>query len=216
MTTPFRRENEKVLLEQISQQVNDWMSELIKCQTLFVRAPKHQKHALLGPLHKGITDKNKIRPCPCPMNKPRFLEVVRMYNKIFSIRLQKYETEKEPVKVEKLKKPSAPAVLVKAEISEDEIELSDENLERSFDDLKVFKHMKKKPKKPKPKIEKKEPIPELKPEEKYKHELNELFTAVKGNQAADLDKIILNMRSEHSENFEEIINLPIDADKKVK
>ena len=55
MTTPFRRENEKVLLEQISQQVNDWMSELIKCQTLFVRAPKHQKHALLGPLHKGIT-----------------------------------------------------------------------------------------------------------------------------------------------------------------
>lgn len=67
----LRRENEKLLLEKITAQITEWMGDLVKCDTIFVRAPKHQKYVILQPLHKFISDKTKIRPIPCPMHKPR-------------------------------------------------------------------------------------------------------------------------------------------------
>merc|ERR1712168_767210 len=36
-----------------------------------------------------LTDKLVIRPCPCPMHRPRFKEVIRMFQKIFSVKVLK-------------------------------------------------------------------------------------------------------------------------------
>jgi len=72
----IRRHNEKQLMEKISSQITEWGPEyLSKCKTIFVRAPKHQKHVMLQPLHQIVSDKLVIRPCPCPMHRPRFKEV---------------------------------------------------------------------------------------------------------------------------------------------
>ena len=72
----IRRHNEKQLMEKITNQITEWGPEyLSKCKTIFVRAPKHQKHVMLQPLHQIVSDKLVIRPCPCPMHKPRFKEV---------------------------------------------------------------------------------------------------------------------------------------------
>ena len=49
--------------------------------------PKHQKHVLLSSLHQIISDRHVIRACPCPMHKPRFKEVVRMFQKIYSVKI---------------------------------------------------------------------------------------------------------------------------------
>lgn len=73
----IRRHNEKQLMEKISSQITEWGPEyLSKCKTIFVRAPKHQKHVMLQPLHQIVSDKLVIRPCPCPMHRPRFKEVL--------------------------------------------------------------------------------------------------------------------------------------------
>ena len=63
-------------MEKITNQITEWGPEyLSKCKTIFVRAPKHQKHVMLQPLHQIVSDKLVIRPCPCPMHRPRFKEV---------------------------------------------------------------------------------------------------------------------------------------------
>ena len=86
-------------MEKISQQIVDWSEYLVKCRAVFVRAPKHQKFVMLKPLHEIIEDKTVIRPCPCPMHKPRFKEVVRMFQKIYSVKVLKQIEEVELKKV---------------------------------------------------------------------------------------------------------------------
>jgi hypothetical protein len=74
-------------MEKINEQIIKWGEEyLAKCRTIFVRAPKHQKFVMLKPLHEIVKDKTIIRPCPCPMHKPRYKEVVRMFQKIYSVK----------------------------------------------------------------------------------------------------------------------------------
>ena len=72
--------------------------------------PKHQKHVMLSSLHQLISDRHVIRPCPCPMHKPRFKEVVRMFQKIYSVKVLRKREEGEqdnaqgdvPVEVEEI------------------------------------------------------------------------------------------------------------------
>ena len=232
MGAQLRRQNEKDLCEKISAQVVAWGGDLEKCKTVFVRAPKHQKSVLLQPLKQIVRDKNRIRPVPCPMHKPRFQETVRMFQKIFSVKvraeseLPEVQTVKSP---EKAPKPAeSPKVIKKEPVrSESDAEICDaqtveiEELVTSTDHLKIHESTKRpKRKKAKNPNSKKNDNVSLRAEEDAKNAtkllVDELFTQVKANKAAALDEILQKVRKEKKIEIEHILNLPIDAENKVR
>jgi len=229
MGAQLRRQNEKDLCEKISAQVVAWGGDLEKCKTVFVRAPKHQKSVLLQPLKQIVRDKNRIRPVPCPMHKPRFQETVRMFQKIFSVKvraeseLPQVQTVKSPTKAQK--PPESPKVAKKVTKSESETEICDaetveiEEIVSSTSHLKVHEATKRpKRKKPKNPNSKQNGNESLRAEEDAKNAtkslVDELFTQVKANKAAALDEILQKVRKDKKIEIEHVLNLPIDSENK--
>lgn len=228
MGAQLRRENEKVLLQKINEQIIDWMGDLKKCKTIFVRAPKHQKWTILQPLHQFIDDKNIIRPCPCPMHKPRFKEVVRMFSKIFSLKLTKpgqtvsTEVQNEPtqdndvVNTTEFQKPLSEDH--ESDEEEEESALHTEDVIESTEHLKLYDGTKKSRKKQNNKITKPREQPsEIVPsdEDRFKGVLDELFTAVKGNNAAHVDQVIQRLKTEQPSDVSIILNMSLPPTEKV-
>ena len=227
MGAQIRRENEKELLKKITAQITDWRDDLKKCKTIFIRAPRHQKYAILQPLHEFVEDRNIIRPCPCPMHKPRFKEVIRMYSKIFSIKLanpvEESDFTKSPKKENHSSKPEKesekPEINSEPEMSDEEL-LEMSEVTESTQNLQIFENTKKpkkrpKNKKPKPKSDTPIENPENS-ENRYKPILDELFTAVKSSNAMQVDKIIQKVKStDKPEDLQLILNMALCPNEKV-
>merc|ERR1711892_798416 len=177
----IRRENEKALMEKIQAQIEAWAESLSKCRSVFVRMPKHQKHVMLGALHQIIDDRHIIRACPCPMHKPRFKEVVRMFNKIFSVKV----TRSQPADENECGDAETPVVEeestnspVDEEPSTDVVEVEEEEEEVK----RVIKKTKKKPKKKKVESSTVTPVKSV----DYSELHQTLYTAIIANQQAGL------------------------------
>lgn len=230
----IRRHNEKVLMEKITAQIKEWGPEyLSKCRTIFVRAPKHQKHVMLQPLHQIVTDKLVVRPCPCPMHKPRFKEVVRMFQKIFSVKVLKRIEEGELTqirvqaknaehreilqwkKMERERKSSESEQRIESE-KEPVCESAGNPIEREQNPDSPRK--KKKSRKPAAKQTPKQTPSqaELKlleeAEELFREKQNEIYTAIRSNDAGKLDRIIQNY---DKDGLAKLLNEPIKSDNRM-
>jgi len=230
MGAQLRRQNEKVLLEKISAQIMDWSGDLEKCKTIFIRAPKHQKSTILQPLHSFVKDRTRIRPCPCPMHRPRFQETTRMFQKIFSVKLSKTDEPKEAHKSPKkpeVNKANKPEIISKSEVKPINAENESDDIHSATDDVELedisqsTQHLKihestKKPRKranPKrPKVQNSVPGSQDKnSEENLKIIVDELFTAVKANSAAGLDLILQRIKSDNIFQLDTVLNSPLNS-----
>lgn len=237
----IRRHNEKQLMEKITNQIIEWGPEyLSKCKTIFVRAPKHQKHVMLQPLHQIVSDKLVIRPCPCPMHRPRFKEVIRMFQKIFSvkvlkrieegelnqIRVQAKNAEHREIlqwkKMERERKSSesehVPENGTSEKPTDSSIDRVPENCGSPIQRENQISSKKKKKRKPIQKAPEKSPseaeLALIKAAEtEFKEKQNEIYTSIKGNDAGKLDRIIQNF--EDKDKLNQILNLPIDTENKM-
>lgn len=92
MGAQIRRNNEKILKEQIRNTLGDWSDDLDKCSNIFICVTKNNQNILVG--EPPLLNKNDIRIKNVPINtyRPTLDEVMRIYNNLTTINIEKEVT----------------------------------------------------------------------------------------------------------------------------